>query len=51
VVDFVDIGSWPVFNVADSALWVGIGLLLIASRRQGRDGQSAAATPSPSAAP
>jgi signal peptidase II len=30
VVDFVDIASWPVFNLADSALWVGIAVLLIA---------------------
>ena len=36
VVDFVDIGSWPVFNLADTALWVGIGLLVLASWREGR---------------
>jgi len=33
VVDFVSIGWWPIFNVADSALTVGIILLLIASFR------------------
>jgi len=32
VVDFVDLQWWPVFNVADAALWVGIGLLLLTSR-------------------
>jgi signal peptidase II len=34
VVDFVDLQWWPVFNVADSALWVGIGLLLVSSWRE-----------------
>ena len=34
VVDFIDLQWWPVFNVADSALWVGIGLLLLASWRE-----------------
>ncbi len=34
VVDFVDFGWWPVFNLADAALWVGIGILLIASLRE-----------------
>ena len=28
VVDFVDVGPWPIFNVADSAIVVGIGLLM-----------------------
>jgi len=32
VVDFVDLQWWPVFNVADAALWIGIGVLLLASR-------------------
>lgn len=31
VVDFIDLQWWPVFNVADMALWVGVGLLVIAS--------------------
>jgi signal peptidase II len=34
VVDMVDLQWWPVFNLADAALWVGIAVLLIASRRQ-----------------
>jgi signal peptidase II len=33
VVDMVDLQWWPVFNLADVALWVGIGVLLITSRR------------------
>ena len=36
VVDFIDPQWWPVFNVADAALWVGIGLLVIASVQDGR---------------
>ena len=40
VVDFIDLQWWPVFNVADSALWVGIGLLLLSSWRDpGREGR------------
>ena len=31
VVDFVDVGFWPVFNVADSAITCGCLLLLFAS--------------------
>jgi signal peptidase II len=33
VIDFVSVGWWPIFNVADSALSIGIVLLLIASFR------------------
>lgn len=33
VVDFIDLQWWPVFNVADMALWVGVGLLAIDSWR------------------
>jgi signal peptidase II len=36
VVDFVDLQWWPVFNVADMSLWVGIGILLLTSLREGR---------------
>ena len=28
VVDFIDVGSWPVFNLADSSIVVGITLLV-----------------------
>ncbi len=38
VVDFVDLQWWPVFNLADAALWVGIGLMLLSSWREERDG-------------
>ncbi len=31
VVDFVDVGFWPVFNVADSAITCGCIMLLLAS--------------------
>lgn len=34
VIDFVDIGIWPVFNVADVAITVAIVLLLIDAFRQ-----------------
>ena len=37
VVDMVDVGWWPVFNLADAALWVGIGVLLLTTRKH-RDG-------------
>jgi signal peptidase II len=34
VTDFVDVGFWPVFNVADSALSVGEVMIVIALLRQ-----------------
>jgi signal peptidase II len=37
VVDMVDLQWWPVFNLADAALWVGIGVLLVDSRRSARE--------------
>lgn len=33
VVDFIDVGRWPVFNLADTFLWVGVGVLVLASWR------------------
>lgn len=32
VVDFIDLRYWPVFNVADMAVSVGVGLLLLTKR-------------------
>lgn len=34
VVDFLDLGWWPSFNLADVALSVGCGLLVLASVRE-----------------
>lgn len=36
VVDFVDLHVWPVFNLADSAISVGVVVLLVMSFRAGR---------------
>jgi signal peptidase II len=33
VVDFIHLAHWPVFNVADVAIVVGVGLLVVAGRR------------------
>jgi signal peptidase II len=37
VVDFIDLQWWPVFNVADVSLWVGIAVLVISSWRRPAD--------------
>lgn len=37
VVDFIDVGIWPVFNVADMAVVCGAILLLVTSVRAPRD--------------
>lgn len=34
VVDFIDVGWWPTFNLADSAIVVGITILLLVSYRK-----------------
>jgi len=36
VIDFIDLRVWPVFNIADSAITIGLGLLLWHSLRQRR---------------
>lgn len=40
VVDFVDVGSWPTFNVADSAIVVGAVILILRSRHTGQAGDA-----------
>lgn len=36
VIDFIDLRVWPVFNIADAAIVVGAGLLIVISYRQDR---------------
>ena len=36
VVDFIHVGGWPVFNVADAAVVVGVGLLALARMQRQR---------------
>lgn len=36
VVDYIDIGPWPVFNLADCAITVGCVALVLLSGRQGK---------------
>jgi len=36
VVDFIDLKIWPVFNVADSAIVVGVALLAVSMWRESR---------------
>lgn len=40
VIDFVDVGAWPTFNVADAAITVGAALLVLRGWRGGRDEDS-----------
>ena len=44
VVDFIDLRWWPVFNVADSCITIGVALLIISSMIRERE---AAATHAP----
>jgi signal peptidase II len=34
VLDFIDVRVWPVFNLADSAVTLGIGMIAFAGRRR-----------------
>ena len=43
VVDFIDLQVWPIFNLADSAIMIGAGTLLIAGLRSDRAGDDPAA--------
>jgi signal peptidase II len=36
VVDFIDFSFWPTFNVADSAITIGVLMLLYVLLRQGQ---------------
>jgi signal peptidase II len=36
VIDFIHVNGWPVFNVADVSIGVGVGLLLLAMIRERR---------------
>jgi signal peptidase II len=45
VVDFVDVGLWPVFNLADSSIVVGVCLLFWLSARSERPAQERASAP------
>lgn len=44
VVDFVAVGAWPRFNLADSMITIGIVLLLVSSFRDERSAQRAQAS-------
>jgi len=46
VVDFVDLGWWPVFNVADAAVVVGVILLLVTTLLPAREEPAAETDPS-----
>jgi signal peptidase II len=37
VIDFIDLSFWPTFNLADTAIVVGVALLLLLIQRENRD--------------
>lgn len=39
VVDYIDVHIWPVFNLADTAIVIGAGILLLAHVRENRPGR------------
>ena len=42
VVDFIDVGFWPVFNIADIAIVAGVGIVLVIVARQTWKGENEA---------
>ena len=47
VVDFIDLGPWPIFNVADSSIVVGIALLIGVTTLNGRKDEEASRVAGP----
>ena len=47
VVDFIDVGPWPVFNLADSAIVIGAILLAFGAFRHARDDDPSPPTDTP----
>jgi signal peptidase II len=47
VVDFIDVGPWPVFNLADSSIVVGITLLVTLFLLEERSARSRASDLTP----
>ncbi len=41
VIDFIDVGAWPTFNVADICIVVGVGLLLLRTLTMRNDEEAA----------
>lgn len=42
VVDFIDVGFWPVFNIADIAIVAGVGIVLVIVAKQTWKGENEA---------
>jgi len=45
VIDFIAVGAWPKFNIADSAITVGVAVMVIALLRDDRPESTAIETP------